>query len=308
MRLRIVLLAALIATQLIAGESSPAQKEKSDELKPFAPAAPWEVELCKKLKKKVSFEFVETPFDEGLAFLRSMSNVSIIVDPKFTNGEVPQITLQLANVSIEDALLKIFSKVNAGYELTDGALFIFKRGAYTREAPVPLTEKETTVFNAAIPLLSNDDFETRHKAMLSIEALGAGCIHLLEEARKHAKDAETAASINTLIQNMPDASIFTQPDNVTKFLGDAKYSKNISVEFVDTPLAEGVAFLKNLAQMPLTVEHETDYRPVTLRVGDMELRRALIWLVRLGGGKLAVKNDSLVIEKTSSAPADEAKK
>ncbi|MEK6709960.1 MAG: hypothetical protein AABZ64_05210, partial [Nitrospinota bacterium] len=42
----------------------------------------WKQDIRKKLQRKVTFEFVDTPLEEAIAFLRSLANVTMIVDPK----------------------------------------------------------------------------------------------------------------------------------------------------------------------------------------------------------------------------------
>jgi len=73
----------------------------------------WKADLIKKLQKKVTFDFVDTPLDEAVAFLRQISGVTIIVDPKVTAaGAAPNINLRVTDMSMDLALEWILRLAN----------------------------------------------------------------------------------------------------------------------------------------------------------------------------------------------------
>ena len=103
----------------------------------------WKVEIIKKLQRKVSFEFVDTPLSEAIAFLRQLSNVSIVIDPAAREG-VPALSLRVTDMSLESALRLMCKVGGAKYDLQDGAVYISldeKAKQDRPEAKIPATAK-----------------------------------------------------------------------------------------------------------------------------------------------------------------------
>lgn len=93
-----------------------------------APTAdePWKQDIRKKLSRKVSFEFVDTPLEEALLFLTSLTNVNIILDPKVAAKATHKtpITIRVKDMEVELALKEILRKAKLKYELRNQAMFI----------------------------------------------------------------------------------------------------------------------------------------------------------------------------------------
>jgi RNA polymerase sigma-70 factor (ECF subfamily) len=94
---------------------------------------PWVQEIRKKLQRRVTFEFVETPLTEGVSFLRSLTNVNMVVDPKALAAGQAKITLRVTDVTMEEALKKIVQQAGMEYDFRDQAIFI---GRDMGKAPV----------------------------------------------------------------------------------------------------------------------------------------------------------------------------
>jgi len=86
----------------------------------------WKADIRKKLQRKVTFEFVDTPLDEAISFLRSLANVTMIVDPKVLAGGAPTINLRVTDMSLDLALEWILKLADLEYALRDNAIFISK--------------------------------------------------------------------------------------------------------------------------------------------------------------------------------------
>lgn len=90
---------------------------------------PWKIEARKKLGRHVSFEFVDTPLDEALAFLDSLTKVNFILDPRVAAegaGKIA-ITLRVSDMEMEMALKWILRLADLDYELKNQAVFITKK-------------------------------------------------------------------------------------------------------------------------------------------------------------------------------------
>lgn len=83
----------------------------------------WKKEIEKKLKKKIDFEFVETPVLEAINFLQQLSGVNMVVDPAVRNKNTP-ITLKLRQMPLRLAMSWILKMAGCTSEPVDHALFI----------------------------------------------------------------------------------------------------------------------------------------------------------------------------------------
>jgi type II secretory pathway component HofQ len=82
--------------------------------------------------------------------------------------------------------------------------------------------------------------------------------------------------------------------------------KRVSFDFVETPLADALAFLQALLGVNVVVSPKVDKQaPTTLKVNDMKVAFALAWLVELHGAKMTIEKGAIFVR-----PADpkEAKK
>ena len=102
----------------IAQRSSDTARKRTEE--------PWKQDLRKRLQKKVSFEFIDTPLDEALQFLNSLTKANIILDPKVVTegaGKAP-ITLKVGDMDMETALKWILRLANLEFDLRNQAVYI----------------------------------------------------------------------------------------------------------------------------------------------------------------------------------------
>jgi tetratricopeptide (TPR) repeat protein len=86
----------------------------------------WKIDIRKRLQRRVSFEFVDTPLQEAIAFLRSLTNVTMILDPRVVEAGPPAINLRVTDMSLELALGWILKLADLDYALKDKAIFISK--------------------------------------------------------------------------------------------------------------------------------------------------------------------------------------
>ena len=87
----------------------------------------WKMDIRKKLQRRVSFEFVDTPLQEAVSFLRSLTNVTMIIDPKVLEGGAPTINLRVTDMTLELALGWILKLAELDFALKDKAIFISKK-------------------------------------------------------------------------------------------------------------------------------------------------------------------------------------
>jgi hypothetical protein len=82
--------------------------------------------IKKKLETKVSFEFVDKPFEDAVGFFRTKTDVTIIVDPKAIAGGAPSINLRVTDMSAGLALQWVLRLADLDYVIKDNAVYISK--------------------------------------------------------------------------------------------------------------------------------------------------------------------------------------
>ena len=86
---------------------------------------PWELRLREKLaSQKISFDFVETPLPDVLAFLSSLTDVTIILDPDAIRDGAPTVTLRVNEMTLERALNWICKLASLKYNLKNEAIYV----------------------------------------------------------------------------------------------------------------------------------------------------------------------------------------
>ncbi len=86
----------------------------------------WMKDIRKQLDRRVTFEFVDTPLNEAIAFLQTLTRLTVILDPKAAEGggaSVP-ITLRVTNMELRLALKWILRLAGLDYTLKKEAIFI----------------------------------------------------------------------------------------------------------------------------------------------------------------------------------------
>ena len=88
----------------------------------------WSRDIRRKLERKVSFEFVDTPLSEAVQFLQTLTKINMILDPNAVEmrGNTP-INLKVSNMTLNLALDWILRLADLNYALRDSALFISTR-------------------------------------------------------------------------------------------------------------------------------------------------------------------------------------
>jgi len=85
----------------------------------------WERRVREKLTtQKIAFDFVETPLQDVLSFLSSLTDVTIVLDHKAVRDDPPNITLRVNDMTLEGALNWICKLAGLKYKLKDEAIYV----------------------------------------------------------------------------------------------------------------------------------------------------------------------------------------
>jgi type II secretory pathway component GspD/PulD (secretin) len=259
------------------------------------PADPWKED--KKLQRKMTFEFTDTPLTEAVKFLSNLCKVNFVFDPGADADRVA-VSKEVSDLPLKEALTQMLDDAGLDIEPLDEALFIFKKGVYRKPSegpPKPLTAEQADAFKQAIREMASEEFATREAASKKIAALGRDAQPLLEETLKESKDAEVRRRVQAALSPFQARSFATDPPEVAKAL-DA-FGKKVTFEFVQTPLADAVVFMDKLLDAKITVDKAVAESSVSLRVKDMTAANALRWIARLGNVRLAVQAGELTLVK-----------
>jgi type II secretory pathway component GspD/PulD (secretin) len=84
----------------------------------------WKKDMKAQMEKRISFDFVDTPLADVVAFLSNLTGATIILDPAAVQGNEVPVTLKVGDMRLGAALDWILRLVNLTYALRDQAIFI----------------------------------------------------------------------------------------------------------------------------------------------------------------------------------------
>ncbi|MFH0939214.1 MAG: hypothetical protein V1899_08035 [Planctomycetota bacterium] len=89
----------------------------------------WKQDIRKKLSRRVTFEFADTPLSDTINFLNNFTQINIILDPRMITDGVDKapITLRVADMEMEVALRWILRLAELEYDLRNQAVFVTKK-------------------------------------------------------------------------------------------------------------------------------------------------------------------------------------
>ncbi|MBI2191295.1 MAG: STN domain-containing protein [Planctomycetes bacterium] len=101
---------------------SPADARPVERVMP--PPAIWELAIRQHLEKRVSFDFVDTPFEDVVSFFNNLTGVNFVLDPEVIEGEDLQVTLRVNDMRLDAALEWTLRLCNLSYVLRNEAILI----------------------------------------------------------------------------------------------------------------------------------------------------------------------------------------
>ena len=119
-----------------------------------------------------------------------------------------------------------------------------------------------------------------------------------EEAKPMTERFRFPSNWGEIIAKRPTREVAQEDLPEWKKLVLEEMEKKVSFDFLDTPLADVVAFLQNLTGVNMVIDPnatEGDDVPVTLKVNDMRLGAALDWILRLCDLSYALKDEVVYV-------------
>ncbi|MFC1805563.1 hypothetical protein ACFL09_01105 [Planctomycetota bacterium] len=105
-------------------------------------------------------------------------------------------------------------------------------------------------------------------------------------------------AIQKRVFQMKVAPVDPEAAKLKRALGE----KKVSFDFVETPLRDTVAFLRQLLDVNVILDPAVDgAKPVTMRVNDMSAGKALQWLAKVSGAEMKIENGAVYIAAAAKA-------
>ena len=284
--------------------------------------------------KKVSFDFVEAPLADVLAFQRALLGVNIVMAP--AAKKLPPLTLRVENMTARNGLLWVAFLCNAKLAIRNGAIHVAPVAPAVRKPPPldkgPLALRVKELFAKR---LSFDFVETPLQDVLSFIGTLADVNIIVDRRIFRVEPPSVTLKVNDISLGnavywiavlcdlkieLRGGAIFVargrpkaEPAKVAKpdpakdpdtlRIKKLLETKRISFDFVETPIADVVAFLGTLVEVTIILAPDVPRgTPVTLKVENMKLDSALRWTTRLIGGKIRLHNEAIFITREGKKP------
>ena len=84
----------------------------------------WRDQIMKQMQKRISFDFVDTPLPDVVAFLKNLTGINMILDTAAVSGADTPITLKETDMRLDAAMDWILRLVDLKYAIREEAIFI----------------------------------------------------------------------------------------------------------------------------------------------------------------------------------------
>jgi len=289
----------------------------------------WERELRRKLERKVTFEFVETPLGEALRFFTTLTETPFDLAPEAERVRTTPVSLNITNMPFAVALRWICRLAGCDYSLVDGTVRVHppEEPEWRREMDKGLSLGIYCVFK-----------RTRAADVVTLLMKQAG-LHLIGDAagrdgmRRHItlelKNVECADALEHIFREcrlayavIDEAVFVSTPERIVQVarLEAARLEREaartgavewwepelrrvldspVALQVEDTPIEQALSLLARSSGLAISIDPDRDgpFLPdrVTLDVDDVSAGAALRWLCRLGGADYRLAEKGILV-------------
>jgi type II secretory pathway component GspD/PulD (secretin) len=208
----------------------------------------WAQEIRRRLDKRVSFEFVQTPLSEAVQFLQNLTKVNMILDPVAIKdvGDAP-ITLRVSQMKLELALDWILRLAGLQYMLKDNAIFISKPENLTTDIALKIYDVRDLIMK--VPNFPGPDFALD----LGTNAFGQGGLGGIAISTQEQDEGVTVESLSDMI------STRIKPESWSPDLGTSIEQSNGKLIVMQRPeihrmIDKLLSSLRSTQKLQVTVE------------------------------------------------------
>lgn len=292
-----------------------------------APEAESEIQkfMRSKLERKISVEFDDKPVHEAIGFIISVTGLNVIGDPG-SEPSVKSISLKAKDLTLADVLKQILDQAGLEYQIGNTAMYIVKKGSPKREDVAPFKpvadwekafveklQKKVTAEFVDTPLEEaiaywrslakvniNLDAKLSHETLVNwkfkdhtLETVLTEILRLQDLNYQFFHEGLLIRKNN--VKRGADLRPF-EPQSETEKEVHKKLQRAVSFEFVDTPLPEAVQFLNSLTKSNIILDTAiNEYTPVSLRLQDISMENALLWIMLQTDTVYVFRDDALFI-------------
>jgi hypothetical protein len=286
----------------------------------------WERKLRGKLARKVTFEFVDTPIDDAVQFMRSL--IEAPIDMRTDENSTP-ITLNVTNMPLADALRWMCRLAGVDYSLADGKIRIgpAKEPAWRRKMNDRLSRTVYCVFKQ----VSAADIVTLIKGQTELDFISdtAGRDGMRKQIALDLKYVSFADALEHILEPcdlahavIDEAVFVSTPERIAEVArleaarlerkaartGAAEWWEpgltqtldgRVTLKIEDEHFGKALSVLARATGLTITIDpnHEEAFfaERVTLNVKKMRAGVALRWLCRIAGAEYRLTEDGVLV-------------
>jgi hypothetical protein len=263
-----------------------------------------------KLARKVTFEFVDTPLDEALGFLKGLADVKFTLTPAAAKAAKAGINLRVTDMELSLAMEWILRLTNLTSRIENGGVTIdiVKPQPAVADIAARLAALKVDAGNrSAADVLtdvvrlpeSNVSATTDALILLNKVKLAAGKTDaraLLQEVLKDSRLGVAVTDANVVV----DVRAVPEWENEIR----RKISRHVTFEFVDTSLEEALNFMNQLKRTNFILDPAVAAREklptITLKVTDEPLATALEKILKQAKLGADFRSQAIFITKTEN--------
>lgn len=227
-------------------------------------------ELRKKLTQKVDWEFVESPLSDVRAFIADQLKATCVLnvtslDAEGINGDTP-ITANLKGLSAAAALDRMLSELRLEYVIENGILEILSQTDASDKFVTRIYSVTDLIQVKADPAVEGLLEANSQKLMATIvgttlpdsweEVGGRGTIRMYRGMMIVSQSERVQGQIENVLARLRTARRHVDQGRLAPSNVELALDKPIAFEFVETPLADMVEFLKESLAIPVLVDRQ----------------------------------------------------
>ena len=294
------------------------------------------LEIQQKLQEPISFDFVETPLSDVIEFFNKSHQIEILMnessleDIGLSGDEA--VTLNLSDVTLHAGLRQILYPLGLTYVLKEDALIITPVQQAKQElnrAVYPV--RDLIQFNERGEDAGDQAEDLKQLIMSSIEPNswdsvgGPASLDIISGVLTISQTGQALSEVEKLLSalrklpqvqepwdsSQPGVIPVMEASPGSKRIKQA-LNKEVSLEFIETPLVDLVAFLRDMTDIPIVLDEKAmsnegidRSRPVTFKAKTLTLRSALRLMLKRMSLEFMEQDGILVLtnyERTESNP------
>jgi len=268
---------------------------------------------AQRLAARITVDFNKTPLEKVLAELTRQTGIGLTLGPKAREAQAEGllITLKLKDVLARSALNWVLRLSALGCIVDEGnAVLEPGRAGLGLAYPVLYSATNLPFSNNDLCAILKDRILSREfwSFETSIESVGEDSLCVVQTEEVHVRIAAILAQLKKQ-KNDQEISLRAPEEPWRAKIREALKSKRISLDFVDQPLHECLAEIQKSIDVALILDPKViagggDANALSLKVADMEIGRALEWVLKLADLDFMLQDEAVFISRKQALLED----